>query len=318
MQFRNIYMTGLVLIGCITLFLLYVQLFYSPLLYITGDTVVRRADWERVSHMYGNMMTRQEEFLKQRSLEDVVLHYAKQQQIIVNDEAVKAQMNQLGSNKTERIKQLKSLGMTEEESYQNIYRAMTGFQVKQQLTKHITVSEQEIQSVYQQNIEAFSVPELRTIKYIHIKNLQNKHELDRYFLSIESFKDAYEIVQHPSIQKGLQELVSIAQLQGELSKPIATYMFQAPENQLIGPIQDIEGQIWFYVEAVQKPQILPLPTVKAKIHSTILLEKQTAFFQKWLKTQKKVQHYKIFPGNLKRHQLISFWFDLPHHVMLLL
>ncbi|SFJ25587.1 peptidylprolyl isomerase [Thermoflavimicrobium dichotomicum] len=306
----------------LTLLSICIEMYYNPLLYIVGNDSFRKDDWESIKHVYfpTSQYTKSDEIymIKQRSLEDLVLFQAKKMGIDVSDQAIQQQLNQLGKTKEERAVQLKQLKITEEESKQNIRRSMIGFQVKNHVTKNIVITQDEIKNFYLTHLEAFKIPELRTIRYIRVKDRSNDLVQISKYMNEKNFKNIFDNNRNnKNIYGEWSELIPQLQMKDKVGLQVSTKMFQATKNKLYGPIRVDDWIYWFQVERIEPPRQQPLSEVNQKIYSTLLFEKQKVVLQDWLEAKKKTSNYRLFIHNLSRDPLIAFIYDFPVNVQLI-
>ncbi|MEW4282132.1 peptidylprolyl isomerase [Priestia koreensis] len=300
-------------IGCVLLVIavgasaLAISYLYHPILYVIGEKVVRTNDWQHIKHLYITNDQEEEKMLEMRSLEDLVVTKGKEMNIKANPREIQTQLEQLGKTSTERAKALKDLNMSEEESVQSIRRSTIGFKVKKAITENVKVSEQEMQQFYTDHQQAFMVPVFRTVTY-----MQSDHPLPNVN------KNTMKSLNPSSRMKVVrQELVSFEQMKGEVGETIARNMFRAPLHELQGPIKEGPLYYWILVENETKEEVQAYPQVKPKIYSTLLMEKQNRYFQRWLEKQKEVQDYQIYPEHLAATKWNGFWEDFFMNIRLL-
>jgi parvulin-like peptidyl-prolyl isomerase len=289
---------------------------YQPLLFIAGDQIFRKDDWERIKPVYfqGGSHTPEEEakLLEQRSLEELVLYKGRQMGVQIDERLIEEHMKQLGNTKEEREQALRQMNMTEADSITNIRRAMIGFEVKRRVTGEITVTDEEVSSYYREHIESFRIPELRTIYYVRAKQDDK--------LWMDKLKDA-TADNFPSLIKeyasgtegraGFFEWVPHAQISENFGEAIANAVFRSPVKQIVGPLAFEQWTYWFLPVETMPPKTQSIAEVSGKIYKTIYLEKESAVYRKWLEEQKTANQYRLFSENLTKNRFLAFWSDLP-------
>ncbi|WP_139491996.1 peptidyl-prolyl cis-trans isomerase [Brevibacillus dissolubilis] len=315
--------TGVVVI-LIGLLCLWASRYYQPLLYVSGNEVLRKSEWERIKPIYfpnGPSSDDEEwDMIERRSKEELVMLNAKPMGVTVSDELLMERFNQIAPTPEERAKVLAEMHMTEEDSKENIVRSITGYRMKNLLTKDVTVSDEEIRNYYQNNLEAFFVPELRTVRYLRakkdIQTIQEeiKNVAPKNFPEfLKKYNNDFE-----GHSGGWHELTSLNHLSTHMGPKVAKEVFTLPANQIIGPIYDT-GQwvFWVNVERIDLPFQQKLEDVYGKIQKTVQMEKEAAFMQQWLEEQKGKHPYALFRENMDRSKLAAFWYDLPENLQLL-
>lgn len=296
---------------------------YQPLLFVVGDVPMRQDDWEKLCTMYyqggERTLERDRLFLEQRSMEELVLLKAKQLGVTIDETRIREQLNQLGKTPQERQAKLTELHMTEEDSMTNIRRAMYGMQVKQRITKDVTVTKNEVEAFYRQNEKDFLVPELRTVRFFRTAR-ENQAVVQEIKLTpvaqfaavVNKYNDG---TQHFA---SYEEYIDRGSISKTLGERMATAVFQAPKHTIIGPVVDGPFAYLFLIEHIEAPRKQTFAEVQNKLYQTILIEKQTAYYRQWLQQEQKTNRYELRLDNLQRDKLTAFFYDLPSNVQLLL
>ncbi|ATF10870.1 peptidyl-prolyl cis-trans isomerase [Brevibacillus brevis X23] len=315
MKRRRTWLYLFVPIGFLGVISLYAALMYQPLLFVFGDQIFRRDDWERIKPKYfqGVAYSADEEvrLLEQLSLEELILDIGKQMGVKTDERLIEEQLKQLGSTKAEREETLRQMNMKEEDSIQNIRRAMIGFEVKKIVTRDVVVTQEEVERFYREKIESFRIPELRTIYYVRAKN-GDKLLLDKLkAASAERFQSLLkQYGEDPEGRAGLHELVAQSQMSENYNEMIAKAVFHSPVMRIVGPFESQQWTYWFFPAEVMPPRTQTLPEVSQKIQQIIYLEKESVVYRKWLESQKKSNNYLFLPENLQRNKFLAFWSDL--------
>jgi|GEM_PF-1810261 len=304
----------------LTAMLIYAMAVYQPILFVAGDHIFRKDDWERIKPIYfhGRPHTPEEEerLLEQRSLEELVLYMGRQMGVRIDERIIDEHMKQLGSTKEEREQVLRQMNMTEADSVTNIRRALIGFEVKRRVTGEITVSEEEINSYYREHLESFRIPELRTIYYARAgqadKPLMDKLKTIRAERFPSLLKE-YDL----EGRAGFHEWISQAELSATVGEEAAEAVFRSPIKQVVGPIVSEQWTYWFLPDEIMPAKTQSLAEVREKIYRTLYLEKESIVYGKWLEEQKRANLYCLFTENLKNNRFWAFWSDLPVRLQLL-
>jgi parvulin-like peptidyl-prolyl isomerase len=305
----------------LTAMLIYAMAVYQPLLFIAGDQIFRKDDWERIKPLYfqGRPHTPEEEerLLEQRSLEELVLYKGRQMGVQIDQRFIDEHMKQLGSTKEEREQALRQMNMTEADSVTNIRRALIGFEVKRRVTGEITVTEEEVNSYYRDHLESFRIPELRTIYYVRAGQ-DDKPWMDKLkTITAERFPSLLkEYGSDLEGRAGFYEWVSQSELSANVGEAAADAVFRSPVKQVVGPVVYEQWTYWFLPVETMPAKTQSLAEVRGKIYRALYLEKESAVYGKWLEEQKRANPYRVFPENLKKNRFWAFWSDLPVRLQL--
>ncbi|WP_157729629.1 peptidyl-prolyl cis-trans isomerase [Tumebacillus algifaecis] len=303
--------------------LLYAGLYYNPLVFVVEDQALRKAEWieMRPSVFAGVGYSQEEEhnLLERRSLEELVLYKGRQIGISADETFVEQQLLQLGATPDERASVLKEMNMTEEDAKNNYRRALTGFELKKRITQDVKVTDEEILAYYNTNKEAFYVPEFRTIRYLRAKADDAATRSRLHGVSAEQFQSVIE--EFPIDPDGRvhswEELTSQGTFAQNTSEVLAEAAFQAPKDQVTGPIQDGAWIYWVVIEDVTTAYQQTYPEVRKKINELLYQDKQTTQFRTWMEAQKESSGYGLYKENLTASRWDAFWKDLPQNIRLL-
>jgi len=298
---------------------------YQPLLFAVGDQVVRTDDWAALRPLVMNGMinyTTAEEMdmLDRRSKEELVLAQAKKLGVTADESLVEKQLEQLGPSPEEREAAARQNGLTVEQVKTNYRRALTSFELKKQVTKDVTITEQEIVDFYEENkTSIFYAPEFRSIYYLKarsddllLKNvMQGATPTD--FPTLVSQYNSEEMFRIGT----WHELVGKEHLASHTSQKVAEEVYKKGLFEVVGPIEDGEFTFWFMVNEIRGAKQFTFEESREKIIQTLTNEKNTATYRSYLEQNKDELGYYTDPENLTRKPFDAFWIDLPQNIRLL-
>lgn len=294
--------------------------FYQPLLFAVGDQVMRQGDWDRLKPdlFAGAPYTRSDDIqmLERRAMEELVLAKAKQMGVVYDENTLHQQLSQFGDTPEERAQQLAEMNTTEAKVRTNYERALTAFALKEQMTRDVAVSDQEINSYYEQNKAAFLAPEFRSVYYLRgqVKDTELAEALQH--ATSATFPELVNTWNEESQNRrgAWHELDGMEHLSSHTTPLIAQQAFGAELQKVIGPVQDGGWNYWYMISEIKPPHQFTLMEERTKIQTTLLQDKQLAQYREWLQAQKDEVGYAVYPENLDREPWFAFWHDLPKNL----
>lgn len=295
---------------------------YQPLLFVVGGEVMRQEQWSawRPELFAGAPYTRADDvqFLERRAMEELVLAKAHHMGVTYDANLLQQQLSQFGNTPEERAKKLTELHTTEDTVRTNYERALTAFALKSKMTQNVTVSEQEINEYYEQNKPLFLAPEFRSIYFIKAKTSDEELYNAARASTPQTFPDLIKNFNDEAANRfgAWHELDGQEHLASHTTPHVAELAFQAPPNQVMGPVQENGWNYFYLVSEIKPPHQFTLSEERSKIQSTLLEDKQLAQYRKWLDDQKEDIGYACFPENLDREPLTAFFHDFPQNFKL--
>ncbi|WP_170119607.1 peptidyl-prolyl cis-trans isomerase [Tumebacillus permanentifrigoris] len=292
---------------------------YQPLLFVVGNEAMRQAEWTdlRPELLAGIPYTRSDDLqtLERRSMEELILSAAKKNGVTYDEKILNQQLSQFGSTPDERAQKLAEMNTTEAKVRVNYERSLTAFALKTMMTADVKVSEDEINTYYEQNKGLFLAPEFRSVYYLRGKVSDTELVNTLSGATATTFPDLVKSYNDEAKNRTgtWHELDGLDHLTSHTSQRVAEVAFQAPLNKVVGPFQDNDWNYWYMISEIKEPHQFTLMEERDKIQSSLLQEKQLAKYRAWLETQKEIIGYHYFPENLDREPLRAFWHDLPQN-----
>ena len=210
----------------------------------------------------------------------------------IDDELEKVKQQQFGSEE-EFQKFLEDSGFTEDEARQRIELQLISQRIQDDvLPTDPAVSDDEIQTYYDENISQFEQPETRDVRVILTKKEEDANAAlqalgtDPDPKTWQTVAKKYSVDEATKDAGGLREAVVAGQSEPDLDAQI----FSSPEGELVGPFQTDAGFYVLEVESISAAQTTPLDDVKEQIKQTLVSARQqelatafqTQFEDKWV------------------------------------
>ena len=160
------------------------------------------------------------------------------------------------------------------------------------LAAELGITEDEIQTFYDENQIQFEQPETRDVRVILTKTPEDAEEVLTALggdLTPENFEEVakeFSIDEATKSTGGLREGV----IQGQSEPALDAEIFEAPEGELVGPVETDAGSAVILVETITPPAIAPLDEeTRAQIEQTLVAARQqqiatafqNSFTNKW-------------------------------------
>jgi foldase protein PrsA len=146
-----------------------------------------------------------------------------------------------------------------------------------------SVSDEEIESYYDDNIVQFEVPETRDVRVVLAKTeadadkALSELEQDPSPKTWEKVAKKYSIDEATKSAGGLRERVA----EGESEPALDEQIFGAPQGQLVGPFKTDAGYYVIEVETINPAETTPLEEVSEDIRRTLAAAKQSAIAEQF-------------------------------------
>lgn len=227
--------------------------------------------------------------LKSQTFDDLVLERilhqeAKKEGIVVTEKEIKEELTKIQSSYSEENykKLLKDMGMTENQLKEQIKTQIIYAALKEKLVADVTISEQEVQQYYQDNIDIFV--EQGGIQLSHIL-VDTEKEAEEILAKLEQGDDfaslAREFSSCPSSSQG-GDLGLLNQDSNFVTEFKDAALQLKPGG--ITP-EPVESEFGFHIIKAgerQEARTIPLEEIEKSLHQQLLEDKKLEFFYSYL------------------------------------
>lgn len=227
---------------------------YNPISVIVNHQILRYDSFVKkfTSDAKFGFVTDKNSALYRYSNDLIVLQKGREQGITISEELIDHQLNQLG-NKEEINEKLKKMGLTLEESRENIKNSLIAWELKESVTSNVQVTELEAKGFFNKNRSDFKYPETRNIK----TEIQNHTESSLYT------KD---------------------ELEERWNKLIAVDAFKEKVGATLGPYRIGNDNLTVTVMSVSPIREISYEEAKDQIETMLLRQKKQSIYTQWLNT----------------------------------
>jgi foldase protein PrsA len=211
--------------------------------------------------------------------------------IEVSDEEVQKQFedqkNQSFPNEKQYQQFLKTSGQTEEDLLFRVKLDVLSTKVRDEIIDDVDeVSDEDIQTYYDENKERFAQPERRDLNVVLTKTEDKANEAKQAIESGQSFKDVakeFSIDEASKSQGG--KLPAVAE--GQQEKAFNDAIFAADKGELTGPVKTQFGWYVFKVDKVNKASQQSLEDAKTTIKQVLASQNQQKALDAFVKDFRK-------------------------------
>ena len=212
----------------------------------------------------------------------------------VTDKQVDARLAQIqkqyfGGDKKKFDKQLKEQGITEKQVRNDIRAQIVSEKIFAQVTRDVTVSDEDIQKYYEKNKAQYSQPESRDVRHILVKT---KKQADALYTQLQNGADFATLAKKFSEDTGSKAnggKLTISK--GQTVAPFDQTAFLLKKNAISKPVKTEFGYHIIQPLSDKKPaKVTPLKEVKASIKQQLQQTQKNEAMTKWVDDLK--QDYK--------------------------
>jgi foldase protein PrsA len=197
-------------------------------------------------------------------------------------------------------------GFTLEQARERIELQLVSDRIQQAvLPKEPEVADEEVEDLYNANIEQFQVPETRDVRVITTKSEADAAEARRRLEADDSVKSFEAVARELSTDEatrstgGLRE--GVVAEQPDLDAALDEQIFSAPLDELVGPFETGSGFGVLQVQAINEASTVPLDEAREQIVSTLRVARgqelaqafQEDFTAKWTARTFCAEEYRI-------------------------
>jgi parvulin-like peptidyl-prolyl isomerase len=216
---------------------------------------------------------------------------AKDLDVEVTDKQVDARLEQIqkqyfGGDKKKFEKQLKEQGITEKQVRNDIRAQIVSEKIFAQVTRDVTVSDEDIQKYYEKNKAQYSQPESRDVRHILVKT---KKQADALYTQLQNGADFAALAKKYSEDTGSKAnggKLTISK--GQTVAPFDQTAFLLKKNAISKPVKTEFGYHIIQPLSDTKPaKVTPLKEVKASIKQQLQQTQKNEAMTKWVDDLKK-------------------------------
>ena len=209
----------------------------------------------------------------------------------VTDKQVDARLEQIqkqyfGGDKKKFDKQLKEQGITEKQVRNDIRAQIVSEKIFAQVTRDVTVSDEDIQKYYEKNKAQYSQPESRDVRHILVKT---KKQADALYTQLQNGADFATLAKKFSEDTGSKAnggKLTISK--GQTVAPFDQTAFLLKKNAISKPVKTEFGYHIIQPLSDKKPaKVTPLKEVKASIKQQLQQTQKNEAMTKWVDDLKK-------------------------------
>ncbi len=198
---------------------------------------------------------------------------------------------------------LEYYGMTDEKFNSFIENMVKTDKVKEAITKDVTVSDEEVQQYYNDNIDKYTTKPGANAKHILFETEEEaqaaKNKIDSGEATFEDLYSQYEANKAAGTKPLSEDLGYVANEQEGFDTDFLAGFKTLKDGEVSAPVKSSFGYHIIKVEGVQtEEKVTPLDDVKDTIKSTLLSEKQEETYNSTLEQWKKDLNVKLYEDRL--------------------
>ena len=198
---------------------------------------------------------------------------------------------------------LEYYGMTDEKFNSFIENLVKTDKVKEAMVKDVTVSDEEIEQYYNDNIDKYTVKAGANAKHILFETEEEaqdaKNKIDSGETTFEDLYSQYEANKSSGTKPLSEDLGYVENEQTGYDTDFLAGFKTLKEGEVSAPVKSSFGYHIIRVEGVQaEEKVTPLDEVKDNIKSTLLSEKQEEVYNSTLEEWKKDLNVKLYEDRL--------------------
>ena len=215
---------------------------------------------------------------------------AKDLDVEVTDKQVDARLAQIqkqyfGGDKKKFDKQLKEQGITEKQVRNDIRAQIVSEKIFAQVTRDVTVSDEDIQKYYEKNKAQYSQPESRDVRHILVKT---KAQADDLYTQLENGADFAALAKKFSDTGSKANGGKLTISKGQTVAPFDQTAFLLKVNDISKPVKTEFGYHIIQPLSATKPaKVTPLKEVRASIKQQLEQTQKNEAMTKWVDDLKK-------------------------------
>jgi foldase protein PrsA len=246
---------------------------------------------------FQNMMAQvRNQLLQNMIVQTLLLQDAKNKKIGISEEEVNSHISAIRQKYGEQTFQLalQQQGMTEEEYKKELMNQMIISKLKDDVTKNISVTEEEVRNYYETHKDQFSNPETIRVRHILVKSMDEAKKVKERLKKGEDFA---KVAREVSIDSGTKDLGGDLGYfsRGKMVKPFEDAAFSLRKK---GEISDIvQTEFGFHIIKLEdrKPaEVLSFESAKEKAQSLLRKEKEEKAFGDYIENLKKNAKIEMF------------------------
>lgn len=198
---------------------------------------------------------------------------------------------------------LEYYGMNDEKFNSFIENMVKTDKVKEAITKDVTVSDEEVQQYYNDNIDKYTTKPGANAKHILFETEEEaqaaKNKIDSGEATFEDLYSQYEANKAAGTKPLSEDLGYVANEQEGFDTDFLAGFKTLKDGEVSAPVKSSFGYHIIKVEGVQtEEKVTPLDDVKESIKSTLLSQKQQELYNSTLEQWKKDLNVKLYEDKL--------------------
>lgn len=198
---------------------------------------------------------------------------------------------------------LEYYGMTDEKFNSFVENLVKTDKVKEAMVKDVTVSDEEVEKYYNDNINKYTVKAGANAKHILFENEEEaqdaKNKIDLGETTFEDLYSQYEANKSKGTKPLSEDLGYVENEQTGYDTDFLAGFKTLKEGEVSAPVKSSFGYHIIKVQGVQtEEKVTPLDEVKDNIKSTLLSEKQNEVYNSTLEQWKKDLNVKLYKDRL--------------------
>ena len=198
---------------------------------------------------------------------------------------------------------LEYYGMTDEKFNSFIENMVKTDKVKEAITKDVTVSDEEVQQYYNDNIDKYTTKPGANAKHILFETEEEaqaaKNKIDSGEATFEDLYSQYEANKAAGTKPLSEDLGYVSNEQEGFDTDFLAGFKTLKDGEVSAPVKSSYGYHIIKVEGIQtEEKVTPLDDVKESIKSTLLSQKQQELYNSTLEQWKKDLNVKLYEDKL--------------------
>jgi peptidyl-prolyl cis-trans isomerase C len=211
---------------------------------------------------------------------------AAERDVEVTEAQIDARLKQIqeqyfGGDKKKYDKQLKEQGLTEKQVRSDIRAQIVSEKLFEQITREVKVTDQEVESYYNENKEQYSQPESRDVRHILVKT---KAKADQLYAQLKDGADFAALAKQHSTDTGSKQSGGKLTIsRGQTVAPFDKTAFALKQGVISPPVKTEFGfHIIEALTAVKPAKTTPLKDVQESIRQQLLQTKKNETMTEWV------------------------------------
>lgn len=177
--------------------------------------------------------------------------------------------------------ELEKVGLTEEDLREDIRAQIINEKVYEEVTKDVTVTDEDVRAYYDENKEQFTIPESREVAHILVETKKKADELYEQLMNGASFEELAK--EHSTDEASAEDGGRLTDQKGTFVPEFEEVAFSLETGEIGKPVKSDFG--WHIIKALKdtvKERTMPFDEVKDSIKEQLLRERRDEKMAAWL------------------------------------